>query len=713
MATESGIGVVDLEPSEVNPASSATKTDDECAAVVTDDELELSVSFWLTPFCPENREQKFQQSLKASRRTIVLVSCLVLGLTDLRSGLMSCLQHGVLAWETDWPLPTLFWVVNGALHLGLLVLCKKDLWDRFHLIVPTVLAVCVVARFTAYSLAASPMVGRIEEEPSHQIDTAVAVVSAMLCTPMMLALAVMKSEFIMCSLLLLLCSSAIYLDWEWYRVSYLIGATICVSMMCYVTVLHLRQAFVKEEIITQASQREIQSVELRNNARAAAKLAQTRAEAYGDLVAATVHDLRSPLAALASGCRVLRRVFADTEETNTRSNSFDRQPHNEVLGHMDSAISMNQQLLDSMSISAALLRGESISQEAKSVNVTELLVGATAVVTLSKPSSEPVEFEVVVDDEIGNIMTDDLAVTRNLLNLLGNAARHTQRGQIHCSAALDKSDPLQTMIKFAVADTGSGGCTKLDQIWEPFVSHAGSTGLGLYVVRKQTEVLGGVVGVAENLASATGGSIFWFSLPYIPHAGNSKPSTPSSKIHMLNSKSNANPALDTDLNQIRRENSVNNVLLIDDTQFVLESQAQLLRGEGFRVDTALGATVGMQLLQQQQYSLVLCDYNMPGLNGAELAKEFRHWEQTAAQDREFKQVIFALTGHRKEEVEPECLDAGMQGVISKPIDGDCVSQLIQTNSHVARNLLRPATLPDIEHQEVTRKIPDRAHSAHL
>jgi len=91
--------VMPTEPNEVNPASSANpmlapKTDDECAAVVSDDEHELSVSFWLTPFCPENREQKFQQSLKESRRIIVLVSCLVLGLIDTRSGIMSCLLRG-------------------------------------------------------------------------------------------------------------------------------------------------------------------------------------------------------------------------------------------------------------------------------------------------------------------------------------------------------------------------------------------------------------------------------------------------------------------------------------------------------------------------------------------------------------------------------------------------------------------------------------------
>lgn len=56
------------------------------------------------------------------------------------------------------------------------------------------------------------------------------------------------------------------------------------------------------------------------------------------------------------------------------------------------------------------------------------------------------------------------------------------------------------------------------QIWEPFVSGQGSTGLGLFVVQRQSEAMGGCCGMRDNAGCEVGGSTFWFMVPYVTSA---------------------------------------------------------------------------------------------------------------------------------------------------------------------------------------------------
>ena len=333
-----------------------------------------------------------------------------------------------------------------------------------------------------------------------------------------------------------------------------------------------------------------------------------------------------------------------------------------VLSLMESAIDMNRELLDSMSLCACFLRGERVNQKIKSVNVQAMLSRMVEMVRLARPAKDLVEFKVNVAPQIENVITDELAVSRNLMNLLGNASRHTQRGSVVASASLitkgaDKS------IKFEVVDTGCGGCSTKPDLWKPFVSEARSTGLGLYLVQKQTEALGGATGVEENTQMG-GGSNFWFTLPY--HANNSDSGAYAPTIGFCR-RAEADCINDA---------AQGTILLIDDMRLVLDSQAQVLRAAGFTVDTASSPEQGLAVLKQQRFSLVLCDYDMPRQTGPQMTADFRKWELSVS--REPPQVIVALTGSSEEYVEKECLEAGMHALITKPMDIDCVRRLMQT-----------------------------------
>jgi CheY-like chemotaxis protein len=84
------------------------------------------------------------------------------------------------------------------------------------------------------------------------------------------------------------------------------------------------------------------------------------------------------------------------------------------------------------------------------------------------------------------------------------------------------------------------------------------------------------------------------------------------------------------------------------------------------VKTAPGGVVGLQILQQERFSAVFCDYNMPGMNGDELVSKFREWERINRVEEPI-QAIYGLTGENTVAVFASCRKAGMQDVFLKPL----------------------------------------------
>ena len=403
------------------------------------------------------------------------------------------------------------------------------------------------------------------------------------------------------------------------------------------------------------------------------KEADAKIESYAGIARGSTHDLRTLFAAFTTGCKILTTTTARTyraQESKPVKEVGEEEctQQEEVLKHMTSAVRVGLSILDGISVSAALLKGEKTAAEMQNCSVSDLLTNAMACAQLSQASST-VQYDVIIEPGLDTLHTDGGAVSRNLLNLLTNANRHTSAGRITASAKLvtsDKGEGIQekddsapgfSFIEFSVSDTGCGGVSVNSKIWQPFVSMADSTGLGLWVVKKQTEALGGTVGVSENL-EATSGSVFWFRLPYLSAQEQHASQVPT-QLSLSRSRKNS------------EENG--GILIIDDVRVALELQARELRINGFAVETAMGHLEGLRLMKQCRWRLVLCDYNMPGQTGAELTATLREFE-TATQRP--SQLIVGLTSN-KECVQDACLEAGMQDVFAKPLDVQLVTQLME------------------------------------
>jgi signal transduction histidine kinase/CheY-like chemotaxis protein len=244
-----------------------------------------------------------------------------------------------------------------------------------------------------------------------------------------------------------------------------------------------------------------------------------------------------------------------------------------------------------------------------------------------------------------------------LANLIGNAIKFTQQGQICVQGNLVGEVDGQVVLEFSVTDTGNG-LTQEQQalLFQPFsqadasiTRKFGGTGLGLSIVSALAALMGGEVGVESDLRQ---GSRFWFTVRATPVAA-----AEESRLQSRgpDSAGTGTPAQWHGVVLVVEDNPVNCMVI----------EAML---------TQLGLTVSMVGDGQQcleallpgtvQPDLILMDLQMPVMGGIEATERIRAWEAASQRQR---LPIVALTANAFEEDRQRCLAAGMDDFLTKPI----------------------------------------------
>ncbi|MGE8101487.1 ATP-binding protein [Pseudomonas fluorescens] len=247
-----------------------------------------------------------------------------------------------------------------------------------------------------------------------------------------------------------------------------------------------------------------------------------------------------------------------------------------------------------------------------------------------------------------------------LSNLLANAIKFTEGGRVSVEVTLLAQDSGQTgqRLRLSVTDDGIGIAPAMQaKIFERFTQASedvaqrfGGTGLGLAISKHLVEQLGGRIGVQSERGQ---GSCFWFELTLQPATGMSNVVSSSAAGHMLN------------------------VLVVEDVALNRDVVSGLLQRDGHQVWLAEEAEQALAQCASQTFDLILLDVHLPGISGVELCKLIR---SSAGPNRHSR--IFALTASVQPALVRGYLDAGMDGILAKPLKLENLRQALAGQSPI-------------------------------
>lgn len=271
------------------------------------------------------------------------------------------------------------------------------------------------------------------------------------------------------------------------------------------------------------------------------------------------------------------------------------------------------------------------------------------------------EIHLFIDPEIpDNLNGDPVRLSQILMNLVGNAMKFTERGNIWISAKLIKEEEEFAKISFEIKDDGLGiPKNKQKIIFEEFSQLKSAnynyqgTGLGLPIVKRLLILFGSDV----SLESEEGiGSAFSFEIEF-------------EKDH-LNAVANP-PVLDSGEGLSLVDGAGKLILIVDDNRINQVVTQRILEQKGFKCEICDNGLDAVDMVKTTFFDLVLMDVNMPGISGLEATEMIRVFNKSVP--------VVALTAVEIEEIREEIMEAGMNDIIVKPYDTSVFYQVIYRN----------------------------------
>jgi len=260
------------------------------------------------------------------------------------------------------------------------------------------------------------------------------------------------------------------------------------------------------------------------------------------------------------------------------------------------------------------------------------------------------------------LMGDPHRLRQVLLNLINNGVKFTRAGSVRVQVRLEEQHDGEAVLRFDVVDTGIGLSKEQQKfIFEPFRQADGSvtrkyggTGLGLAICASLVELQGGSMSVRSVKGE---GSTFSFKIRcgVCCEAEMSSPKRPVDRP--------AAGGLPQALSILLAEdNRVNQLLVV-----------RLLQGRGHRVEVVGDGQAALKAIEEKSFDLILMDIQMPELDGLETARILRERERNGHRVA----PIIAMTAHAMKGDRDKCIEAGMTGYISKPIQPDQLFALME------------------------------------
>ncbi|OXA92514.1 tetratricopeptide repeat-containing hybrid sensor histidine kinase/response regulator [Flavobacterium hercynium] len=247
-----------------------------------------------------------------------------------------------------------------------------------------------------------------------------------------------------------------------------------------------------------------------------------------------------------------------------------------------------------------------------------------------------------------NLIGDPTKISQIILNLINNALKFTQNGHVNVIAKLHSRTEAEVTVYFEIVDTGIGiPEDKLQSVFESFSQGSievnrkyGGTGLGLTIVKKLIELLGGEIQLKSEVGK---GSTFTFKLDF---KINNEPLQPVIETKLY------------DDNQLKNKS----ILLIEDNKINQMITRKMLENKAITCEIVDNGEDAVKILKVKRFDMILMDVHLPGINGTTATKQIREFDQSTP--------IIALTAISLDENRDTLLSFGMNDVITKPFVPD-------------------------------------------